>query len=86
MLSIKGHTLKILKQKARLDVLKYCFHRVVNDWNILQARAIESNTLNEFKGYVDKYLRKKVFGGLHEPASWWLSSSSITLFLVDLYY
>ena len=57
--STRGHRLKILKQRARLDVRKYCFsHRVVNDWNNLPARAIESNTLNEFKGYVDKYLRK----------------------------
>ena len=57
--STRGHRLKILKQRARLDVRKYCFsHRVVNDWNNLPARAIESNTLNEFKGYVDNYLRK----------------------------
>ena len=57
--STRGHRLKIFKQRARLDVRKYCFsHRVVNDWNNLPARAIESNTLKEFKGYVNKYLRK----------------------------
>ena len=80
--STSGHRLKILKQRARLDVRKYCFsHRVVNDWNNLPARAIESNTLNELKGYVDKYLRKysedytsqRVGGSLprQSPSSWY---------------
>jgi hypothetical protein len=55
----RGHSLKIEKPRARLDVRKYFFsHRVINDWNKLPSIAIESNTLNEFKGHVDKYLSK----------------------------
>ena len=85
--STRGHRLKILKQIARQDVRKYCFsHRVVNDLNNLPARAIESNTLNEFKGYVDKYLRKYSEDYTSQRVGGSLPRQSSSSGLADLYY
>ena len=53
----RGHKFKIIKPRARLDIKKYSFsHRVVEHWNNLPAMAVESDSINCFKGHVDRYL------------------------------
>ena len=53
----RGHKFKLIKPRARLDIKKYCFsHRVVEHWNNLPAMAVESDSINCFKGHVYRYL------------------------------
>ena len=54
----RGHTYKMLKIRSRLDIRKYSFsNRVVNNWNNLTHTSLNKVTVNEFNGYLDKYLR-----------------------------
>ncbi len=56
----RGHTLKLFKQRSRLDVRKYSFsQRVINEWNSLPEDAINVDTINSFKGKLDKFLRHR---------------------------
>ena len=56
----RGHSLKLNKARFRLDVAKYSFsNRTCNDWNALPEEIIQANTVNEFKGKVDRYLRDR---------------------------
>ena len=56
----RGHDLKLLKVRPRLDLRKYSFSsRVVNEWNALSPAAVESESVNAFKGHVDKYLLRR---------------------------
>ena len=46
----RGHTLKLQKNRCRLDLRKYFFsERVVDRWNALDQKTVESGTLNMFK-------------------------------------
>ena len=52
----RGHSLKLFKRPARLDVRKYCFPlRVVDSWNSLPESVIESPSLNTFKRRLDDH-------------------------------
>jgi len=52
----RGHSLKIAKQRTRLDLRKHFFsQRVVNEWNSLPQHVIEASTVNMFKNRLDKY-------------------------------
>ena len=54
----RGHSLKIAKQRTRLDLRKHFFsQRVVNEWNSLPQHVIEASTVNMFKNRLDKYWR-----------------------------
>ena len=54
----RGHSLKLYKYQASLDIRKYSFsHRVVNEWNDLPSSIIESSSVNSFKGGLDLYLK-----------------------------
>ena len=60
----KGHSFKLLKERARLDLRKYFFsNRVVNNWNSLPASVVEEETVNNFKNTYDKYISEKVRSG-----------------------
>jgi len=51
----RGHTLKLLKPRARLNVRKNFFtHRVVNDWNNLSPETISCSSLKSFKDALSK--------------------------------
>ena len=53
----RGNSYKLLKKSFRLDVAKYNFgNRVVNEWNRLPDRMVQGDSLNNFKGELDKYL------------------------------
>ena len=47
---LRGHELKIAKERARLDTRKFFFsQRVVNGWNRLPAHVVKVDTVNGFK-------------------------------------
>ena len=53
----RGNSYKLLKKSFRLDVAKYNIgNRVVNEWNRLPDRMIQGDSLNNFKGELNKYL------------------------------
>ena len=48
--SRRGHTLKVAKPSARLDIRLHNFsHRVVNCWNNLPVEIFECQSINNFK-------------------------------------
>ena len=55
----RGHRYKLFKQYSRLDIRKFFFtQRVVDIWNSLPDAALESQSINVFKGFLDRHLRK----------------------------
>ena len=51
-----GHSLKLSKDFSRLDIRKFSFaHRVVNEWNSLPARVVNSLSVNDFKKNIDLF-------------------------------
>ena len=57
----RGHSMKILKNRCRLDVRRFSFaERVVNRWNLLDTESIEQTTLNAFKRRLDLIRNKKM--------------------------
>ena len=53
---LRGHTLKIRKERARLDIRKYSFsQRIVNAWNGLPQNVVAADTTNSFKNRLDSY-------------------------------
>jgi ribonuclease P/MRP protein subunit RPP40 len=50
----RGHHLKIKKNHCRLNVRKNFFtQRVINDWNKLPEKAVNTETINNFKNEID---------------------------------
>ena len=55
--SRRGHNLKLLKPRARLDVRLHSFsHRVVNYWNKLPVEVVNCQWLDTFKYKLSSYL------------------------------
>ena len=53
----RGHRLKIVKNRSRLDIRQNVFsQRVVNMWNELPEIVVESESVNSFKNKYDKYV------------------------------
>ena len=53
---LRGHSLKIVKERSTRDVRKYFFtQRVVNDWNKLPQHVVDAKTVNGFKNALDEY-------------------------------
>jgi len=54
----RGHSLKIAKQRTKLDLMKHFFsQRVVSEWNSLPQHVIEASTVNMFENRLDKCWR-----------------------------
>ena len=52
----RGHKHKIYKKHCRANIRKYGFsQRVVDTWNSLLAKVIESNTVNGFKNQLNSH-------------------------------
>lgn len=52
----RGHSKKLKKKRARLNVRKYSFGlRVTNSWNSLPESVINSSNINTFKDNLDKF-------------------------------
>jgi hypothetical protein len=53
----RGHSMKLYKKGVRKDVGKFSFgNRVVSGWNSLPKDSVEEETVNGFKGKLDKVL------------------------------
>jgi len=47
---LRGHKKKLVKDRSRLDSRKYFFsQRVINRWNSLPAKVVNSESVNSFK-------------------------------------
>ena len=56
--SLRGHSLKIKKERSRLDIRKFSFgRRVVNGWNRLPQRVVDAESINQFKNLLDGHWR-----------------------------
>jgi hypothetical protein len=53
----RGNSFKLYKKGVKLDVAKYSFgNRVVDSWNKLPDTVVKAETVNAFKGRLDKFL------------------------------
>ena len=56
---LRGHEKKLAKDRSRLDSRKFFFsQRVVNGWNNLPAKVVNSEPVNSFKNAYDHYYCK----------------------------
>jgi len=56
---LRGHTMKLSKQRTSLDVRKYSFsQRVVQEWNKLSEDVVEATSVNQFKNRFDKFWQR----------------------------
>ena len=56
---LRGHEKKLAKDRSRLDSRKFFFsQRVVNGWNNLPAKVVNSESVNSFKNAYDRYYCK----------------------------
>ena len=56
---LRGHSLKILKQRVnKTKFASFFSNRVVNNWNKLPAFIVNAKTINEFKNSFDEYKKK----------------------------
>jgi len=56
---LRGHTMKLSKQRTSLDARKYSFsQRVVQEWNKLSQDVVEATSVNQFKNRLDKFWQR----------------------------
>ena len=50
----RGHTMKLVKTRTRLDCRKYFFtNRVIDNWNSLPQYVVDAPSINAFKNRYD---------------------------------
>ena len=53
---LRGHSLKIRKERSRLDIRKHSFsQRVVGSWNRLPQKVVDAQSINQFKDLLDRH-------------------------------
>ena len=53
----RGHSMKLYKKRVRLEVGRWSFgNRVVERWNSLPEDVVNEETVNGFKGKLDRFL------------------------------
>ena len=58
LLTLRGHSLKLFKDRFNTNIGKHSFaNRVVDEWNLLTEDIISCNTVNQFKVKIDHHLR-----------------------------
>ena len=63
----RGHSLKIFKERANLNIRKFGFpHRVVDIWNSLPENVASAPSLNCFKNRLDRLLSREEIVYNHE--------------------
>ena len=56
----RGHSLKIFKERPRLDCRKYSFtYRVADPWNSLTENIIQAPTVSAFERRLDKHWKNQ---------------------------
>ncbi len=56
--SLRGHPLKLQKDRSRLDLRKFTFsQRVVNMWNDLPAEGVTASSVKAFKNKLETHLK-----------------------------
>jgi len=56
----RGHSLKLMKHRSRLDLRKYFFsERVVNRWNELDEDTVSATSVNMFKSRLQRLRQLK---------------------------
>ncbi len=56
---LRGHPLKLRKNRSRLDLRKFTFsQRVVNMWNDLPAEVVTASSVKMFKNKLEAHLKK----------------------------
>jgi len=57
----RGHSVKLVKHRCKLDLRKYFFcERVIDRWNQLSEDCVSCVTVNSFKGKLDTVRQKKM--------------------------
>ena len=57
----RGHSLKLLQKRCRLDLRRYFFsERVVNVWNSLDDQSVAASSLNSFKNNLSRLRRQSM--------------------------
>ena len=60
-LNTRGHTLKLAKNRCKLDLRKFFFSEIViSRWNKLDQMSIHSQTINQFKNNLQKLRRTRI--------------------------
>ncbi len=55
----RGHQMKLHKKQFRLDIGKHTFsQRVINTWNSLPANVVTAESVNQFKGRLNKHWKE----------------------------
>jgi len=75
-----SHTLKLRKQHYRTDLGKFFFsERVVSQWNLLDADAVSSATVNSFKNHLQRirgqretFSQTRSVPQASRPHHWWI--------------
>jgi hypothetical protein len=58
----RGHSLKLIKPRCRLDIRKFSFtHRVIDAWNSLDDNIVACDSINSFKNRLDKFMQGRGF-------------------------
>jgi len=56
---LRGHTMKLLKQRTSLGVQKFSFSQhMVQEWNKLSQDVVNAMSVNQFKNRLDKFWRR----------------------------
>jgi len=57
--NLRGRSMKLLKQRASLDVRKFFFsQRVVKEWNLLLQDVVDATSVNQLKNRLDKFWQR----------------------------
>ena len=61
LLAARGHSVKLVKHRCKLDLRKYFFcERMIDRWNQLSEDCVSCVTVNSFKGKLDMVRQKKM--------------------------
>jgi len=56
---LRGHSMKLSKQRASLDVRNFSFSQcVVQEWNKLPQEVVDATSVNQFKNRLDKFWQR----------------------------
>src|SRR5260221_6398115 len=56
--NLRGHSLKLFKQRFNTDIGKYVFaNRIVDEWNKLTEEIVSCSSVNSSKNKLDHYLK-----------------------------